>query len=129
MDPRRRLTFIISLAATIIFSSSILPLAVPPFGGYPLRQVAEVFLWQTIAFIGWPFAIFGALLSFFSGNFGTVAPFLLVLLYPAILALVARCLTSKRSRTWEFVLLHLLLLISFAAVWHSVRNGYNFMVG
>jgi len=104
-------------------------MAVPPFGAYPARQVVEVLLWQAIATIGWPFAIVGAFVSILYGTASPSASLLLTLLYPAILVLLARVFFSKRVRTWELVLLHLLLLASFAAMWYYVRNGYDFMVG
>jgi hypothetical protein len=129
MDPRRRATILISLAATTIFSSTVLPMAVPPFGAYPASQVLEVLLWQGIATIGWPFAIFGALLSIPSGAASSFGPFLPTLLYPALFAFGARVLISKSSRTWELVLLHLLIVASFVAIWYPVRNGYDFMAG
>jgi len=46
-----------------------------------------------------------------------------------MVVLTAYVLISRRGRRWPLVLLHILLVFSFAAVWYAVRNGYNLMVG
>ncbi|MCU0918636.1 MAG: hypothetical protein MUC88_29375 [Planctomycetes bacterium] len=53
----------------------------------------------------------------------------MMLVYPAILVLAIRVLTARTFRLWRLVLLHLVLALSFAAVWWNVLNGYDFMVG
>ena len=54
---------------------------------------------------------------------------LLVLMYPAMLLLLLRVLTSAVPRRCQLIVLHLLLILSFAAVWYRVLNGYDFMLG
>ncbi len=129
MTRRRRITILISLAVTTALSSTVLPLAIPPFGRYPPAQVLEVVLWQAIATVSWPLVIVGVSASALFGSASLSASLLPVLLYPAMLLLIARVLLSKSSRTWELVLLHLLLVVTFVVMWHAVRNGYDFMVG
>jgi hypothetical protein len=51
---------------------------------------------------------------------------LFILIYPPIWMLFMLALRSQR---WALIGLCLLLMISFAAVWYQVLNGYDFMVG
>jgi len=119
-----------SLAMNILISWTIVPLAIPPFQGYSLTELLEVILWQGIGTVGWPLAILGALLSLpFRRGAGHLGPLLLLLMYPAMLLLLIRVATAKGIRRWELLLLHVLLTLSFGAIWYSVLNGYNFMVG
>jgi hypothetical protein len=118
------------LVVNLVVSWTILPFAIPPFGGYSFSDLFEVLLWQTICAVGWPFAILGILLSL---PFGQEIPhfwdLLLILIYPAALILLIRTLTAKVVRNLDLVLLHTLLMISFVAVWYRVLNGLDFMVG
>jgi hypothetical protein len=83
-----------------------------------------------MGFIGWPFVLVGALLSIpFGGAVTDLGPLLLVPMYPAMLFLLVRVIASKVRLCWELPLLHLLLTLSFTAVWYHVLNGYEFMVG
>jgi len=134
IDPsmeRRRLFIIgIPLAINFFISWTILPFVIPPFGGYPVPKLLDALLWQGICTIGWPFAILGTLLSLLFGqHIPRLGDFLLTLMYPAMLVLLTHTLTAEALRRWELVLLHMLLTLSFAAVWYHVLNGYNFMVG
>jgi hypothetical protein len=130
MKHRRILTISISLAINVLFSLTILPYAIPPFGSYTLRDILEVLLWQGIAAVGWPFGILGSLLSLISDPEAVrVGDFLLILQYPAMLAVIVRLLISRVVQRWERVLLRLLVISSFAALWYSVLNGYDFMMG
>jgi hypothetical protein len=129
---RRRLFIIgIPLALNFIISWTILPFVVPPFGGYPVPKLLDVILWQGIGTVGWPFAILGTLLSLPFGQYvPRLGDLLLTLMYPAMLVLLTHTLTAAEAlRRWQLVLLHMLLTVSFAAVWYHVLNGYNFMVG
>jgi len=130
MERRRLLIIVGSLTLNILISWMILPFAMPPFQGYTLAQLGEVVLWQVIGTIGWPLALVGALLSIpFGGEAADLGPVFLVLMYPAMLFLLIRVVASKVRRRWELPLLHLLLTLSFTAIWYNVLNGYDFMVG
>jgi hypothetical protein len=130
MERRRLLIIGRWLTLNILISWVILPFALPPFQGYTLTQLGEVVLWQVMGTIGWPFVLVGALLSIlFSGEAADLGPLLLVLMYPAMLFFLIRVIASKVRRRWELPLLHLLLALSFTAIWYHVLNGYDFMVG
>jgi len=125
-----RAVTLLSLVTTALLAWCLLPLAIPPFGPYPASQAIEVLLWQVMAALGWPMAIFGAMASAVWGSRpADISAVLLVLPYPTMVVLTAYVLMSRRVRRWPLVLLHILLVFSFAAVWYAVRNGYNFMVG
>jgi len=130
MERKRLLIIVGPLAINIILSWMILPFAIPPFGGYSLRELFEVLLWQGIGTVGWPFAILGTFLSL---PFVTDPPrwgdLLPTLMYPAMLVLLIRNLTAKALRLWELVLLHVFVTFSFAAIWYRILNGYDFMLG
>jgi hypothetical protein len=130
MDRRRLLIVATPLAINLLISWTILPFAIPPFGGYSRLELFDVFLWQIIGAVGWPLAIPGWLLSFVVGR-DTTQPkaLLLILMYPAMLGLLMRALTTRVLRVWELALLHMILALSFAAVWYQVFAGYDFMVG
>lgn len=119
-----------SLLVNFLISWTILPLAVPPFGFYSFNNLMEVLLWQGIATIGWPIAILGVYASLIlQANLSSLATLLIVVIYPSMLFLVIFILFSKYSRLWMRILLHILLTISFVAIWYQVLNGYDFMVG
>jgi hypothetical protein len=130
MERRRLLMVVIPLAINVLISWMVLPFAIPPFGGYSLRQLLDIALWQGIGTVGWPLVLLGWLLSL---PFGQVTPrlgsLLLTLMYPAMLVLLVRALTTKILRRWELALLHILLALSFALLWYQVLAGYDFMVG
>ena len=130
MERRRQLIIAGSLSLNILLSWTILPFAIPPFQGYSRMELFEVLLWQGIGTVGWPLGILGALLSLpFRQGAADCGPILLMLMYPAILVLLIRVVAAKGLRRWELPLLHLLLTLSFAAIWYRVLNGYDFMVG
>ncbi len=80
--------------------------------------------------VGWPLALFGGVLSLVMQPQSTdLGSLLLLLIYPAMLVLLILVLTPKRPKGWAVVALHMLLALSFAAVWHGVRTGYGFMGG
>ncbi|HSB89554.1 MAG TPA: hypothetical protein VLD63_05965 [Anaerolineales bacterium] len=119
-----------SLALNGLASWTLLPLAIPPYHGYSLSQLLDVLLWQGIGAVGWPLAVIGAALSLpFAQGAVELGSFLLLLLYPAMLFLLIRVFAAKALRRWELPLLHLLLTLSFAAIWYRVLNGYGFMAG
>jgi len=94
---RRRLGIIgVSLATNVVVSWTILPFAIPPFGGYSCMQLLEVLLWQGIGIGGWPLAIPGALLFLLFGQKAVaLTPLLLTLMYPALVLLLVRTVASK----------------------------------
>jgi len=130
MEHKRLLVVGKPLAVNVVVSWTILPFAIPPFGGYSLPDLFEVLLWQGICTVGWPFALLGILLSLPSGlDVSHSWDSLLIIIYPAILVLLIRALVTKAVRSLEVLLLHMLVTFSFVAVWYRVLNGYDLMVG
>lgn len=126
-----KLKFLVaSLLVNFLISWTILSLAVPPFGFYSLNNLVEVLLWQSIAMIGWPFAILGVFSNLFQlSNMSNLASLLIVLIYPTMLLLLIFFLFSKRNKRWMVILIHILLTLTFVAIWYQVLNGYDFMIG
>ncbi len=121
---------ILSLIVNFLLSWTILPLLIPPFRVYSLSELFEVLLWQGIGMIGWPLALLGSFLSFlFQFEIAELIPLLFILIYPGMWFLLLWIWKPKRFRQPAFVLLHFFLIISFAAIWFQVLNGYDFMVG
>lgn len=129
---RRRLAQVcLPLLVTALLAWTALPLALPPFRAYTPSELFETLLWQAMGAVGWPFALLGGGLSllFGAGAGSTAASLLLMLVYPAALTLLARCLLARTLPRYSLILLHLLVVLSFAAVWYGVLNGYDFMPG
>lgn len=120
----------IGLGVNVLLSWGILPLLLPSTRTTTLRDLGEVVLWQTMGIIGWPLAIPGSVLSLFSQSGATgLWPLLLLLMYPAMLVLFVYVFRAKTRALWALIVLHVLITASFAAVWYTVLNGYDFMVG
>ena len=117
----------VSIVVTALLSWTLLPFVIPPFRMYSPLELIEVLFWQGVGLIGWPLALLGGFLSLLlqpqSTDLGTL---LFILIYPAIWILLILVLRAKR---WALIGLCLLLILSFAAVWYQVLNGYDFMVG
>jgi len=129
-DSKARIAAAASLVANLLLSWTILPFLIPPFHAYPAGDLLEVPLWQGMGLVGWPMALFGGVLSLVMQPQSTdLGSLLLLLIYPAMLLLLVLVLTPKRPKGWAVVLLHVLLALSFAAVWHGVLTGYGFMGG
>lgn len=127
---RSKAIMIGALIVNFLLSWTILPFAIPPFRMYALRELLEVLFWQGVGMIGWPFAILGGLANLIlQGKGSELGSLLIVLIYPAMLVLLLFVLFSKRSRLWMLILLHVLLIFSFGAIWYQVLNGYDFMIG
>ena len=119
-----------SLVVNAFISWALLPLVMPPFRMYTISELAETLLWQGMGAIAWPLVFLGVILSvLFCGHTPDLGSVLMILVYPCILVLAIRVFTARALRLWPLVLLHLLLALSFAAVWLHVLNGYEFMVG
>lgn len=130
MQRKQLFHLILSLVVNILLCCTLVPFVIPPFGGYSFSALLEVLLWQAIGMVGWPFALFGMVVSIpFGAKVAGAAPALFVLLYPAILFLLIRFVIAKTLRRLNFVLLHLFVFLSFVVVWYYVLNGYNFMAG
>jgi hypothetical protein len=130
METRRLRLIGIPLAINVILSWMVLPIAIPPFAGYSLRELVDVALWQGIGTVGWPIAILGWLLSSpFGQEAHRLGALLLTLIYPGMLILLLRALTARVLRRCELALLHILVAFSFALVWQQVLTGMDFMVG
>jgi hypothetical protein len=130
MDRRRLLIVAVSLTLNGLISWTLLPLAMPPFRIYTCSELGEILLWQGTGMVGWPFALLGMILSLpFGAHLPDLGTLLFVLAYPVMLALAIRVLTARPFRLWPLVLLHLVLALSFAAVWWHVLHGFDFMVG
>jgi hypothetical protein len=120
----------ISILINILLSWTLLPLALPPFRGYSLRELSEVLLWQGTGTLGWPLGLVGGLANLLPHHKAADLPGLLCLvIYPMMLLLLLLALFPKRPKRWALALLHLLLIFSFALVWYRVLNGYDFMKG
>jgi len=129
IDLKKKL-IVAALLVNFLLSWTILPLAVPPFRIYSFRESMDVLLWQGIATVGWPLAILGGFVSLIlQGGVSDLVTLLLVLIYPTMLLLLIIVLFSKHPKLWMLIMLHMLLTISFAAIWHQVLNGYDFMLG
>jgi hypothetical protein len=119
-----------ALIVNFLLSWIILPLALPPWRGYSAPELFEVLLWQAMGAIGWPLSILGGLAnSILGGNVPSLGTLLLVLIYPVMLFLLVIVLVSRRASSAGLVLLHILLTLSFAAVWIQVLNGVKFSMG
>jgi hypothetical protein len=119
-----------ALILNFLLSWTILPLALPPWRGYSAYELFEVLLWQAMGAIGWPLSILGGLAnSILGGNVPSLGTLLLVLIYPVMLILLVIVLVSRRASSVGLILLHILLTLSFAAVWIQVLNGVKFSMG
>lgn len=119
---------IAGLTVNFLLSWTVLPLAIPPFRVYSFRELMEVLLWQGMGAVGWPFAILGGFASLIlQGKMSGLVNLLLLLIYPTMLLLLIFVLFSKRSKQWVLIILHMLITFAFAAIWHQVLNGYDFM--
>ena len=130
MNRRHLLVAATSLLANALFSWAVLPIALPPFRMYTIPELGETLLWQGMGAIGWPFALLGVILStLFGGHAPSLGSVLMILAYPCMLILAIRVFTGHALRLLPLVLLHLLLALSFGAIWWQVLNGYDFMIG
>jgi hypothetical protein len=123
-----------SIVAILIVNSllswTILPLAIPPFRIYSVRELLEVLLWQGFGVVGWPLGILGGFANLIlQGKVSDLVTLLFVLIYPTMLVLLIFVLFSKHSKQWMLIFLHILITFSFAAIWYHVLNGYDFMIG
>jgi hypothetical protein len=118
----------LSILINFLLSWTLLPLFVPPFRIYSLGELTEALLWQGMGFVGWPLALIGGVANLLlQGKLNGLSSLLLVTIYPIILLLLFLVLKSKRPKPWTLILLHMLITLSFAAVWYPVLNGYEFM--
>ena len=129
MDPKTRMT-IVYIAINFLLSWTVLPFIIPPFRAYSLSELVEVLLWEGMGTVGWPLALLGIFAGLFlKHELTNQVRFLFILIYPGMLFLLVRVLSSRCRKRWELILLHLLLTLSFGAVWYKVLNGYVFMGG
>jgi hypothetical protein len=129
-DSKARIIIGVSLVVNPLLSWTILPIVIPPFRIYSLRDLIEVLLWQGMGTLGWPLSLLGGFASLIlQGKVTDLGTLVLLLTYPTMLFLLVLVLSSKRPRLWALILLHMLITFSFAAVWHGVINGYDFMGG
>ena len=114
----------IGLGFNVVVSWGILPLLLPSPRAATLRDFGEVALWQIIGMVGWPLAILGGVLSFLTQPaVKDLWPILLLLIYPAMLALLVYVFLLKHRARWAVIALHLLIAASFAAVWYHHIEG------
>ena len=120
----------ISIAVNFLVSWTLLPLALPPFHGYSLRELIEVLLWQGMGMVGWPLGLVGGLANLCLHRAGTdLVSLLLLSMYPVMFLFLIFSLFPKRPKWWVLAVLHIVLVGSFAVVWYKVLNGYDFMKG
>jgi len=120
----------VSILINFLLSLTLLPLALPPFRSYSLRELSEVLLWQGMGLVGWPLGLVGGLANLFLHHTGTdLVNLLLLSMYPAMILLLILSLFPKCPQRWVLALLHIVLTSSFAVVWYKVLNGYDFMKG
>jgi len=117
----------------LAFSLLALPFLVMPGTAWGLAHLLEVLFWQAVGLISWPLALFGlvATAALSPGTSAWSAMFM-VMAYPLLigLALVAGLARRPAGLTWLALgIYHLLLMVSFAAVWRQVLGGYSWMVG
>ena len=118
----------LSILINFLLSWTLLPLVIPPFRVYSLRELIEALLWQGMGAVGWPLALVGGASNLLlQGNLNGLPSLLLMVIYPIMILLVFFVLRSKRPKPWTLILLHMLITFSFAAVWYPVLNGYEFM--
>lgn len=130
MQPKRIIIITIPLAINILISWTILPFAMNPAVVYSIGDLFEVILWQGIGLVGWPLAIVSGLLSLLiSQDISQVGAMVMIMIYPAMLALLVRALFVKVVRLWDLAIPHLLIALSFVVIWAMVLNGYDFMLG
>jgi undecaprenyl pyrophosphate phosphatase UppP len=126
----RMRSIIISIVVNSLLSWTVLPFLIPPFQIYSLNQLGEVLFWQVLGIFTWPIAILGGCFSLiFQAKLSDLGALAIMLIYPGMLLLFIQTLRTKQSKSWKFVLLHILISFSFAAVWYQVLNGYDFMTG
>ena len=119
-----------SILINFLLSWTLLPLALPPFRLYSLRELMEVLLWQGMGMVGWPLGLVGGLAILGLHRAGTdLVGLLLLSMYPIMCLLFMLNLSSQRPKWWVLALLHILLTGSFGAVWCKVLNGHDFMKG
>ena len=107
-----------------------MPLVLPPFRLYSVRELVEVLLWQGMGMVGWPLGLVGGLANLvLHRKLSDLVSLLSLSIYPMMFLLLILALYPKRPRRWVLVVLHLFLTGSFAAVWYKVLNGYDFMRG
>jgi hypothetical protein len=118
----------LSILINFLLSWTLLPLVIPTFRIYSLRELIEVLLWQGMGAVAWPLALIGGVANLLlQGKFSGLSSLLLILIYPIMLLLLFLVLRSKRPKPWTLILLNVLITVSFAAVWYQVLNGYEFM--
>jgi hypothetical protein len=123
------LTSIVNLA----FSSLALPFLVMPGSSWGLGHLLEVLFWQAVGLVSWPLALSG-LVATAALSPGTSAwsAMIIVIAYPLLIGLALVAVLARRPAGLPWLALglyHLLLLVSFAAVWRQVLGGYSWMVG
>jgi hypothetical protein len=120
----------LSLLLTGLISWVLLPVILFGLSNTEPIQYLEVLFWQFVALLGWPFAVMGFIIILISGQGNPQLQTLaLISMYPIMIALLLHVFIAKRVRRWEPVLLHLLIVLSFAAVWVQVHKGVEIMLG
>ncbi len=118
-----------SLGINILLCWTLLPIVLQPGSSYTASQLFETLFWQGLSLFSWPIAVVVGIISIvLQGSGPDLSTLLSIGIYPLLWLAVIFIIYLKKK--WiPFLSLHLLIPLSFAAVWLPVLNGYDFMVG
>ena len=129
----KRLPFFLtslSIFVNLVFCTTLLPRVIVPGYEFNWVDLGEVFLWQGISQIGWPFALLGGIAGLVLRQELAELPIVLSsLVYPGMLFCLILLFINKQAQWLVLILFQLFLTLSFYLIWDPVLNGYNFMVG
>lgn len=118
-----------SLGTNILICFTLLPLALQPGSSYTARQLIETLFWQCLSIFGWSIALVVGIIAFIQQGSGPDLDTILSIgIYP-LMWLAVIFLIFLKNKWIPFLALHILIILSFLAVWFPVLNGYDFMVG
>lgn len=118
-----------SLGIYILICYTLLLFVLQPGSSFTARQMFETLFWQGVSLIGWPIALLMGTINFLQqGSASDLSTILSIGIYP-LLWLSTILLILLKKKWFPFLALHLLIILSFAAVWIPVIIGYDFGLG